>query len=113
MPILFCSNGSNYLIAFFVAFTCSFDIIGYFFPEINSITGWWFYLFNSDVLLQLLDILIQQMLQFHLKCRYFDKNPIFIDPNIPMKPKIIDIEHETLKKQTCLKLNIGNQKLKP
>lgn len=92
----------NYLIAFLIMLLLPilFDIIGYFYPEIKSYQGgWWFFLFFSIVMYYVAitgySNPINSTIPF--KTSLFDKNPILLldSNNADQIEMVIDIEHQT------------------
>ena len=92
----------NYLIAFLVMLLLPilFEIIGYFYPEMKSYQGsWWFYLFFSIVMyyIAVTGYSNPTNATIPFKVSLFDKNPILLlDSNTSDEVEsVIDIEHET------------------
>ncbi|WP_396192544.1 helix-turn-helix domain-containing protein [Flavobacterium sp.] len=92
----------NYLIAFLVMLLLPilFEIIGYFYPEMKSYQGsWWFYLFFSIVMyyIAITGYSNPTNATIPFKVSLFDKNPILLlDSNTSDEVEsVIDIEHET------------------
>lgn len=92
----------NYLIAFLVMLILPilFDIIGYFYPDIKSYQGsWWFYLFFSIVMyyIAITGYSNPTNATIPFKVSLFDKNPILLinTTTSDVDESIIDIEHET------------------
>lgn len=94
----------TYLIAFLVMLVLpiAFEIIGYFFPEMKSYQGsWWFYLLFSIVMYYIAVTGYSNPINATIpfKMSYFDKNPILLlnANNSDESETIIDIQHETFK----------------
>lgn len=92
----------NYLIAFLVMLILPilFDIIGYFYPDMKSYQGsWWFYLFFSIVMyyIAITGYSNPTNATIPFKVSLFDKNPILLINTTAsdVDESIIDIEHET------------------
>ncbi len=108
----------TYLIAFLVMLLLPilFDLIGLFYPEIQSYQGsWWFYLFFSIVMYYIAitgySNPINSTIPFRMS--FFDKNPILLlDENQTIASEtFIDIEHETFDKITSPEIDYWKSKI--
>ena len=108
----------NYLIAFLVMLLLPilFDIIGYFYPEIKSYQGsWWFYLFFSIVMyyIAITGYSNPTNATIPFKVSLFDKNPILLlDSNTSDEVEsVIDIAHETFEETNSPEIALWKSKI--
>ena len=108
----------TYLIAFLVMLLLPlvFDGIGYFFPEIKSYQGsWWFYLFFSIVMyyIAITGYSNPTNATIPFKMSFFDKSPILLlDHNSTNDLETsIDIQHETLEKAVSPETELWKSKI--
>lgn len=108
----------TYLIAFLVMLLLPivFDIIGLFYPEIDSYKGsWWFYLFFSIVMyyIAITGYSNPTNAAIPFKMSFFEKNPILLlDENHSVESEtFIDIEHETFDKITSPEIEQWKSKI--
>ncbi len=107
---------------FFIAFLVMlllpiiFDSIGYFFPEIKSYQGsWWFFLFFSIVMYYIAitgySNPINSTIPF--KISFFDKNPILLldTRNSDETETIIDIQYETFEEKKSPEIDFWKSKI--
>ncbi|WP_298305552.1 helix-turn-helix domain-containing protein [Flavobacterium sp.] len=108
----------NYLIAFLVMLLLPilFDIIGYFYPEMKSYQGsWWFYLFFSIVMyyIAITGYSNPTNATIPFKVSLFDKNPILLlDSNTSDEVEsVIDIVHETFEDTNSPEISLWKSKI--
>jgi len=108
----------TYLIAFLVMLLLPlvFDGIGYFFPEIKSYQGsWWFYLFFSIVMyyIAITGYSNPTNATIPFKMSFFDKSPILLlDHNSTNDLETsIDIQYETLEKAVSPETELWKSKI--
>ena len=108
----------NYLIAFLVMLLLPilFDIIGYFYPEMKSYQGsWWFYLFFSIVMyyIAITGYSNPTNATIPFKMSLFDKNPILLlDLNSTNENEsVIDIEHESFEETNSPEISLWKSKI--
>ena len=108
----------NYLIAFLVMLLLPilFDIIGYFYPEMKSYQGsWWFYLFFSIVMyyIAITGYSNPTNATIPFKVSLFDKNPILLlDSNTSDEVEsVIDIAHETFEETNSPEISLWKSKI--
>ena len=108
----------NYLIAFLMMLLLPilFDIIGYFYPEIKSYQGsWWFYLFFSIVMyyIAITGYSNPTNATIPFKVSLFDKNPILLlDSNTSDEVEsVIDIAHETFEETNSPEIALWKSKI--
>ncbi|MCZ8197881.1 MAG: helix-turn-helix domain-containing protein [Flavobacterium sp.] len=108
----------NYLIAFLVMLLLPilFEIIGYFYPEIKSYQGsWWFYLFFSIVMyyIAITGYSNPTNATIPFKVSLFDKNPILLlDSNTSNEVEsVIDIAHETFEETNSPEISLWKSKI--
>ncbi|WP_310558222.1 helix-turn-helix domain-containing protein [Flavobacterium sp.] len=108
----------TYLIAFLIMLLLPilFDLIGLFYPEIQSYQGsWWFYLFFSIVMYYIAitgySNPVNSTIPFRMS--FFDKNPILLlEENQTIESEtFIDIEHETFDKNTSPEIDYWKSKI--
>lgn len=108
----------TYLIAFLVMLLLpiAFDITSYFFPEINSYQGsWWFFLCFSIVMFYIAvtgySNPINSTIPF--KMSFFDKNPILLlnGNQSNEEETIIDIQHETFEEANSPEISFWKSKI--
>lgn len=107
----------TYLMAFLIMLLLPifFDVICYFFPELNSYKGsWWFFLFFSVVMYYIAIVGYSNPINATIPFRMeFNKNPILLldeSPNSVSEEAIIDIEHSYL--ETTISPEIEQWKVK-
>jgi AraC-like DNA-binding protein len=108
----------NYLIAFLVMLLLPilFEIIGYFYPEMKSYQGsWWFYLFFSIVMyyIAITGYSNPTNATIPFKVSLFDKNPILLlDSNTSDEVEsVIDIAHETFEETNSPEIALWKSKI--
>lgn len=108
----------NYLIAFLVMLLLPilFEIIGYFYPEMKSYQGsWWFYLFFSIVMyyIAITGYSNPTNATIPFKVSLFDKNPILLlDSNTSDEVEsVIDIDHETFEETNSPEIALWKSKI--
>lgn len=108
----------NYLISFLVMLLLPilFDIIGYFYPEMKSYQGsWWFYLFFSIVMyyIAVTGYSNPTNATIPFKVSLFDKKPILLlDSNTSDEVEsVIDIEHETFEENNSPEITLWKSKI--
>jgi AraC-like DNA-binding protein len=108
----------NYLIAFLVMLLLPilFEIIGYFYPEMKSYQGsWWFYLFFSIVMyyIAITGYSNPTNATIPFKVSLFDKNPILLlDSNTSDEVEsVIDIAHETFEETNSPEISLWKSKI--
>lgn len=108
----------NYLIAFLVMLLLPvlFDIIRYFYPEMRSYEGsWWFFLFFSIVMYYIAITGYSNPINSSIpfKMSFFDKNPILlVETNTAdVIETVIDIEHETFEETNSLEISLWKSKI--
>jgi AraC-like DNA-binding protein len=108
----------NYLIAFLVMLLLPilFDLIGYFYPELKSYQGsWWFFLFFSIVMYYIAVTGYSNHINTVIpyKISFFDKNPVLLldfQPNDATEI-IIDIQHETFEETYSPEIALWKSKI--
>ena len=108
----------NYLIAFLIMLLLPilFDIIGYFYPEIKSYQGgWWFFLFFSMVMYYIAITGYSNPINSTIPFRtsFFDKNPILLvdSNNAQQIEAVIDIEHELFDEANSPEIELWKSKI--
>lgn len=108
----------NYLISFLVMLLLPilFDIIGYFYPEMKSYQGsWWFYLFFSIVMyyIAVTGYSNPTNATIPFKVSLFDKNPILLlESNTSDEVEsVIDIAHETFEETNSPEISLWKSKI--
>jgi len=108
----------NYLIAFLMMLLLpiAFDIIGYFFSEIKSYQGsWWFYLLFSIVMYYVAitgySNPVNSTIPF--KMSFFDKNPMLLlnENQLSEEETIIDIQYETFEEANSPEIKYWKSKI--
>lgn len=108
----------NYLIAFLVMLLLPilFDIIRYFYPEMNSYQGsWWFFLFFSIVMyyIAITGYSNPTNAVIPFKVSLFDKQPILLldENNTENVESVIDIEYETFEENNSPEIDYWKSKI--
>jgi AraC-like DNA-binding protein len=108
----------TYLMAFLVMLLLPvfFDIVGFFYPEIKSYQGsWWFFLFFSIVMYYIAITGYSNPINTTIpfKMSFFDKNPILLlnENNTNLSETIIDIQHEALEEKKSPEIELWKSKI--
>lgn len=108
----------TYLMAFLVMLLLPvfFDILGFFYPEIKSYQGsWWFFLSFSIVMYYIAITGYSNPINTTIpfKMSFFDKNPILLlnENNSDELETIIDIQHETFEEKKSPEIELWKSKI--
>jgi AraC-like DNA-binding protein len=108
----------TYLMAFLVMLLLPvfFDIVGFFYPEIKSYQGsWWFFLLFSIVMYYIAITGYSNPINTTIpfKMSFFDKNPILLlnENNTNLSETIIDIQHEALEEKKSPEIELWKSKI--